>query len=260
MTETIQNAIKKLEARTGATITLSPDNERLMFKRGNDPFMVRVVFDEDLLTEDEYLEKLANGYEFSYENRPNVLKTDINQITNKSIILDNVIPHVIRTQRVEKYRKADIQVIAEPFLDLNVVYRVVIDDNHSFVVVDGILEHADITLDELKEAAKRNIYKQMDLKFMGEIIGAPANIVVITTQSKLYGSALITDTRALDKACEMLHANDIQIIPSSIHELLAVPWDNRLPDEVIVDVNERTVREDEQLSDHAYRYHNGQLT
>ena len=128
------------------------------------------------------------------------------------------------------------------------------------------LDETGLTADEIIEQAKKNMAMRAKCYFMSEVftelfggddfVDYVPDIVVITTPDKSHGAGAIASTEILDQAKEMLGGGDIYIIPSSIHECLAVPAD-ALDDingliNIINEINGSLVAPHEQLSDHPY--------
>ena len=79
---------------------------------------------------------------------------------------------------------------------------------------------------------------------------------VITNDLKLNGAASIYYSDVLEKIAEKLR-DDLYILPSSIHEVIAIPskyGDLESLSTMVKEVNSTQVAEEEQLSDNVYLY------
>ena len=79
---------------------------------------------------------------------------------------------------------------------------------------------------------------------------------VISNQSKINGAAAMFYEDALSGLAEQM-GTDLFILPSSVHEVIAVSTDMGTPEtlaEMVQEVNGGQVSADEQLSDHVYHY------
>ena len=78
---------------------------------------------------------------------------------------------------------------------------------------------------------------------------------VLTNELGIYGATAMLYDGVLEEAGEKWEQN-FYIIPSSVHELILLleEWDMEQLDLMIKEVNEREVKDDEILSDHAYLY------
>ena len=80
---------------------------------------------------------------------------------------------------------------------------------------------------------------------------------VITNQWKMYGAGVILYDQLLMKLAAKL-SSDLYLIPSSVHEFIAVPEQSGMTEEQLTEmvrnVNETEVSREEILSDHVYHY------
>lgn len=99
----------------------------------------------------------------------------------------------------------------------------------------------------------RNILKnQMDID-----ASAGSRMLVLTNSDKRNGAAAMFYPGILRMAAYILRKNII-ILPSSVHEVILIPDDEdtdcRELEKLVRQINRTQVAEDEQLSDHVYRY------
>lgn len=107
------------------------------------------------------------------------------------------------------------------------------------------LEHIGVTVDELEAWAE-------DRYEASEMI---PQMLILSNETKFNGATAITNKAVLDLACERLGAETIYILPSSIHEVLAVAMGD--PDELrnmVCEVNDTQVVPQERLSYNVYKY------
>lgn len=195
-------------------------------------------------------------------------------------VKDNIVFQVINTAR----NKEMLQKIPHrEFLDLSIVYRLVIwvdkEGIMSSIIHNNLVQNLGMKEQELYECAVKNtcrIFPPSIVK-MGELIkkelldsGLPqeeADMLcgTIPEDDMLY---VITNTKGLNGACSILYENnihelatklgtDLYILPSSIHECIALPVGAvELCDVagMVETANRTEVSADEQLSDHVYYY------
>ena len=189
--------------------------------------------------------------------------------TDKEMFLNNVYPILL-----PKINDLSDNVICEKgsiATDLYVIYKVCLGDleDQGFctaAVKKDMLDNLNISQAELKERAVENFQKKVEITSMADLLrtmrpdidlpideGIPQMIVVNQKVSGAYG---IEDVNTLDKVCNMLHTENILLIPSSIYEFIAVPGelDEDAINAMVNDINRSQVSPDEQLSDHVYRY------
>lgn len=119
-----------------------------------------------------------------------------------------------------------------------------------------------VSADELLDIAEENSKEAATLEDMADVLvsmGAPADMVasaprnemiVISNKERLFGAYSIIPM--LDQLREIF-PNGFTILPSSVHEVIAVPLTDDSLDGMVQDVNEAQVNPEEQLSNHAYR-------
>ena len=78
---------------------------------------------------------------------------------------------------------------------------------------------------------------------------------VVTNEKRLHGASAILHKDVLDQVANEIGAEEIYVIPSSVHELIVIPADTSKESVNVMlrNVN-KEIREDEVLSDHVYTY------
>lgn len=164
----------------------------------------------------------------------------------------------MNTEDIEHYPHKD-------FCDLMVVYRVVLTESASFLVRDVHMDYANVTIEELEQAADKNgEYVQENLieviKRIAPSCFVPTDDIglnILTTKNMMWGASAMTDKEFLKTVAEG-YDNDFYIIPSSIHECITVPVSTEMPLKAIAsmvrEVNSKEVAPEEVLSDNVYIY------
>ena len=161
--------------------------------------------------------------------------------------------------------------------DLAIIYKVYLgggsDGIGTITIKDEHMKQWDISLDELHACAMENSKTIMPAKVqdMGSVLaemmgGMPEDMMpmvaedkmmyVISNEQKVNGAASIIYSDALEKLSEKL-GTDLYILPSSIHETIAISANFGTPEELaqmVREVNATQVSQEEQLSDHVYKY------
>ena len=154
----------------------------------------------------------------------------------------------------------------ESFLDLELVFKVVLEESETgFTTYRLTKELADILqmdIDYLKKCAWGCVFENITCQSMGEIFGYPEDMmdmyVLSNTSRNLGAGSSFICTLKLKELAKKWHVKDIIIIPSSVHELLAIRADVADADyinQMIREINADIVSDEEQLSDHFYIYH-----
>lgn len=156
-------------------------------------------------------------------------------------------------------------------LDLAVVYQMVLNWENgvaSILINRQMMEQYFICEEELKEAAERNRRRKgVCVKSMAAVIdeltGMPSKepelsipMWVISTPDGNYGAVALLDESCFESPAEEI-GGDLYILPSSTHEVLAVPEEGVSPEElrqIVREVNTTEVSEQDFLSGNVYRY------
>ncbi len=195
--------------------------------------------------------------------------TDMVKRIDKRYVLANVTYQLVNKEK-NRERLSDMHY--RDFLDLAVVYRVIVAENGSetcsFAVKNVICKKYGISGDELESAARRNTEgKGFQMWPIASIIAEAAGVQEEDCEGNIPMWVFSNDRRH-DGAAVMLYEgyfdilacrieSDLYIIPSSIHEVIAVPDNGMDKDElraIVRMINSSEVPEDEVLSENVYRY------
>lgn len=194
-----------------------------------------------------------------YENRPKTPEIDPSEIMNREYIKEHVRMKLVPYSDYVKGKAA------RSFLDLFKLFFIDTPIDNAFVTltIDHItklgIEVAELEAWADKRYEVRGMYEtliEMDPD-MAEIIPKPEHEeqLVLSNETKFYGATAITSKAVLDHACNKLGAETIYILPSSVHECLALAMGE--PDELrnmVCEVNDAEVVPQERLSYNVYKY------
>lgn len=166
---------------------------------------------------------------------------------------DSIVMNLINT---EKNRELLEQVPHREIMDLSVIYRIIMGENKdglATVLVDNrILEKMKVSEEELESLAYVNTRRL----FPAEIMKLSDLLYVMTNRVKIHGATTMICREDTQKLAERVGGSYF-IIPSSIHEIMAVP-ENRAEAESLVRMLEEGNRscgpENEILSTSIYHY------
>lgn len=212
------------------------------------------------MTVTEAAEYIAKQYK---ECRTKQLDICFEKLRDKDFTLENVEYRLVNAEK-----NADMlqKVPHSKFLNLAVIYRVVLKsgaaETTSYVLSDEMVQMLGISAAELEEAATRNTravgFETFSLSgFLG--LGTDdgtAPMYVLTNSRRQDGANVLLFPEELKKVADVLDS-DLWIIPSSIHEVLALPMTVCKKDEInemIHEVNGTQVEAEEVLGYAAYRY------
>ena len=158
--------------------------------------------------------------------------------------------------------------LARPFLDLEICPYYVVTDNGSEIgavkFTSDLMRFTNMDVKTLVDTAIANAFTDCDVRnitdVISELTGVPAFMLgsmpmwVITNARKTNGAVNIANTDALVKLANNLDS-DLYILPSSRHEILALPTDMGTPERLrmmVGEVNETEVRAEDLLCDNVY--------
>ena len=205
---------------------------------------------------------------------PERMERFIERINDWNLIRENVYPILLST---EDNREMLEELVSIPMLDMSVAYiiRMEVRDGSagSIKITKDMLGHYGISSIHLHDQAMENLEKDgydfLDLdalvcdllteKEMKEIYADGERRVrmhVLTNRCRTYGAAGILDKEMVRK---FAGKQDYFILPSSIHECIFVPvndkFDKEYFDSMVEVVNKTQVRIEERLTNHSYFYH-----
>lgn len=188
-------------------------------------------------------------------------------ILDVEFVKKSVIPALVNTAKNQHNLE---EIVSREFFDLSLVYKVDAgtdaDGTHFTVTMTrALLNNLGITEGELWECAWKNVRPQHDsvvntIRKMCEC-DLPDDLIpmqVITTSDALWGGALMLHDGILQEVADLFES-DLVIIPSSINEIIAIPYDDTCVDlqsveGMIMEVNQSVVSDNEILSYSAYWY------
>lgn len=203
---------------------------------------------------------------------------DIENIRDFENVSCKIIPRVVSIEGNTEL------LIDRPYVqmaDLAVTFAILLDDNDMFAnagtgsipVSESILEMWDMTAEDLYSYAVKNIRNTSTFRgmtevmmemmddFPAEMMSAPEDerMFVISNNRKLFGAAALCDKEFMADVINKMDGKDFFILPSSVHECLAVVVDDNNEEienlrNIVRDVNDTQVVPAERLSYSVYKY------
>ena len=193
---------------------------------------------------------------------------------------NRVVMMLINTEQNQELLK---DIPNRPFRDLSIVYRYLVgmeeDEIQTTLVTDSLAKHMGMSEQEIYEAATLNTYRLFTpvVKTMNDVIRdmfisdgmepgladmmvgeiPPENgMYVITNERGIHGAVSMLYEKELQKLAGQLDS-DLYIMPSSVHEVIAVS--SKMGDpyelaEMVAEINMTQVQLDERLSNQVYHY------
>lgn len=242
--------------------------------RGNEDSIMPMIYVNDLfrsyqngLAFETCLEQAAEILAGCIRNRPDFPGLDFSKAR------DNIIFQLINREQNKEMLKGMPHRDVE---NLSVIYRWVVgrdeDGISSTMINNELSDTLGLSEEQLYSLAEKNTEKLFPSKVIplshlisdmipgGEEIAAEAeadkDMWVITNDIQINGAAAILNPDNLQKVADVCGSN-LYILPSSIHECLAVPVemaDVKMLEEMVKEVNSNMVESNERLSDNVYFY------
>lgn len=230
-------------------------------------------------TDEEIVNFLTGFYE---ENAVDLDDMAFDYICSK-YILEHVLPTVCSGDNIPNMQKMNI--IHTQMLDMAVSLYVPLREElrageqgvAMFRLTETVLQHYGLAQEEVLKAAFSNLEKDFRLRSMEEVLaelmgGLPEGVVpnpeipvlwVLTNPKGFHGAAAIASRKILMEIEKTLGPKYI-ILPSSIHEVLCMPFgeDADLDElvKMVRDINAGHVPPEEQLTDNVYIWKSGGLS
>ena len=227
------------------------------------------IVEDGFMTVEDAAKKVFEMYQNS--ETPEI-EMNVEKWIDRKFILDHVEYQLVNAERNAEKLK---YIPGKKLADLVAIYRVVAsageDGMKSYVLTKAILDRSGISFEELDEAAKKNTEKsgfsvRTMSEVMCELMGVNVSqeieepdgpqMYILTNARKLYGANIMLYKEYLEIAAEKMNG-DFYIIPSSIHELIAVPVSAQGLEELremVKAVNDNQLTPEEILGYEVYRY------
>ena len=238
-----------------------------------------------------YLDDFYEGYQQSdnLEMTLKLMAEEYGRIADKSVkkveidmsqMKDRVVMMLINTEQ-NKEMLADLP--HREFQDLSVIYRYVVSQDEygmaSFKITNELLKQSGMTPEELFQHAAENTKKMFPPKvcrmedalldipggddipdelasFLEMARDPKESIWIINNTSGINGAVSMLYDENLNKLAEKM-GTDLYIMPSSVHEVLAVSVEKENPEdlaEMVKQANMSAVKLEERLSNNVYHY------
>ena len=223
------------------------------------------------------LERAAEGFMKAMEQKESI---NVNELTNAECAKDKIVFQLINT---EQNKEMLANMPHREFKDLSVIYRMVVkidgEGIASTPVHNGLAETLGFTEEQMFKLAAENTKRLLPpvIKSMNDVMrdifmkdGMPPEIAdmmlgEMPPEQQMY---VISNNKGINGAVSMLYedglhelaeklGSDLYIMPSSIHEVIAVSTDLGNPNELaamVAEINMDQVALDERLSNQVYHY------
>ena len=209
-----------------------------------------------------------------FRNEP-IMQIEKDNFTNFEYIKDKLCVLLVNYETNREMLK---DLPYEIFLDLAIICCIKVGNDGMIKIPNNLLDNYGVTKETLFEIAKENTPKlepaigtNMVNMIFGLINGNKSDedlddfvlyddappMYVLTNKDKHYGATTMLYNEVLDKLASQID-RDLVVIPSSIHEVILLPYDDEMDIEAVTkmvqEVNQDVVDQEEMLSNHAYIY------
>ena len=226
------------------------------------------------MSDKELIEYMESMFE---KNIPTVNEIS-NIMKNMDYIKENLYINLISLDRnIEWLKQEDIFFISVEDMAITFYLRIESEDNiGKLTIKNGMLEAVHLTTQEALCIAKRNLLKHCDIIDIEKIIqqyihpdyflenktDRICKMLVVTTKNRVEGAALMLVNGVMEKL-EKYFASQYLILPSSIHEFIAIPYTSDYSisklKKMVHEINVTVLSPNEYLSDSVFVWENGEL-
>ena len=224
---------------------------------------------------DEIGEKIKQQVDLAYENSPKLpvfTPEEAEKHIRMVLINKTENPEIVKNTPHYDIGDTDITAIPRWFMDAESG-----PDTASFIVNNDVARTLHMTGQEVIDLGYKNTqsetFKVRSMEeVMAEIMGPEfaaimppsetPEMIVINNDSGLYGASGIINERAMEQVAEKLGTDEFFIIPSSVHETIAIKSEGNNPEDVkkmIRDVNATEVSRQDFLSNELMKYKGGRI-
>ena len=234
---------------------------------------------EEIWNDDD---KLIEYFDDVFEESKKIT-IDISQLCTREKILNSVKPRFVSESNLENV--VGNEIVYARYLDMLILFYVEIpqmnnaDGTASYTVKLDNIKTAGITKEELYINALKNIEDDYLIQNMETVIcemmgmaedefeestdeAFTSNVpmYVITNEKKMNGATTILNKKALEEVHDIMKG-DFIILPSSIHECIAVPEGDDINSlkEMVAEINNSEVSPEDRLTYNIYKYSNGKI-
>ena len=195
-------------------------------------------------------------------------------------ILSHVLPRMAAIGSMDDMEERGI--VYRVYLNMAIRYYIPLDTEDqqqaaSIQITEKLLDSVGLTAQEIHDAAIENLRGTFSIdtmaamlsRLMGDDFDLMGDMVdslpmwIITNQNQRFGAASILSADAIAAMQERL-GDRFYILPSSIHEVIAIPCGDDISSDVLIsmvrEINSTMVDEWERLSDSVYLCDHGQIT
>ena len=262
----LNNRGYKAEAQNTIKNGVELEGIRILTDSNIAPVIYTKAFIENAENENKSLDEVVSAIISTYESHKS-FEFDVNMLFDRDFILNSIFVGLqkVSTEDIEKKLCEDFEGIESYLYIRGEADR---EGSYSIKVSKAILDRANISEVEAWEQAQTNTEAETSLesmaKVMSEMLGFEYSeemdeqtpFFIISNTSKVKGASAILNKKVLAEFGERYHTDKIVVLPSSIHEMLLVPYTGEIDldtfSDMVASVNGSEVEPMEKLVDRAF--------
>ena len=262
----LNNRGYKAEAQNTIKNGVEFEGIRILTDSNIAPVIYTEAIIENAENEGKTLDEVVSAIIGTYESHKS-FEFDVNMLFDRDFILNSIFVGLQRvsTEDIEKKLCEDFEGIESYLYIRGEADR---EGSYSIKVSKAILDRANISEVEAWEQAQTNTEAETSLesmaKVMSEMLGFEYSeemdeqtpFFIISNTSRVKGASAILNKKVLAEFGERYHTNKIVVLPSSVHEMLLVPYTEEIDldtfSDMVGQVNSSEVDPTEQLVDRAF--------
>lgn len=262
----LNNRGYKAEAQNTIKNGVELEGIRILTDSNIAPVIYTEAIIENAENEGKSLDEVVSAIIGTYESHKS-FEFDVNMLFDRDFILNSIYVGLQRvsTEDIEKKLCEDFEGIESYLYIRGEADR---EGIYSIKVSKAILDRANISEVEAWEQAQTNTEAETSLesmaKVMSEMLGFEYSeemdeqtpFFIISNTSKVKGASAILNKKVLAEFGERYHTDKIVVLPSSIHEMLLVPYTEEIDidtfSDMVASVNGSEVEPMDKLVDRAF--------
>lgn len=186
-----------------------------------------------------------------YKKNKNI-DIDVNLILKRNYILQNIFVGCQKESNEYILKKKSGFDGIEKYLYVRT--NEVNDSFYSMKINERILKITEIDEEDAWRCAEKNSNSETKIDYM--YMPEKSMIYIITNKNGIKGASAILNKREIERLGKWTNTNKFIVLPSSIHEMLLVPYEDGMQlehfSEIVAEVNHTEVAPEERLADRAY--------
>lgn len=262
----LSNRGYKAEAQNTIKNGVELEGIRILTDSNIAPVIYTKAIIENAENENKSLDEVVSAIVSTYESHKS-FEFDVNMLFDRDFILNSIFVGLqkVSTEDIEKKLCEDFEGIESYLYIRGEADR---EGSYSIKVSKAILDRANISEVEAWEQAQTNTEEETSLESMAKVMCEMMNMeysedmdemtpfFIISNKSKVKGASAILNKKVLAEFGERYHTNKIVVLPSSVHEMLLVPYTEEIDldtfSDMVGQVNSSEVDPTEQLVDRAF--------